>query len=311
MSKTRFSYAIILAISIFFNIILFFNSKSEPSKNNPFVNEYPFLARRILNENFNDVLVNFLDLRSNLRATVAPFGESFSFYFEYLLTGTSIGVNEKEEFYAASLFKLPVIMAYYRQLERLKEKEDPVLTIGEEDIDREFGDLWKKGVGFKIKISDAIKLAILESDNTAIRLVVPRITENDFEHVYQALDIDLRNDDGGARLTTKGYSSILKALYFSSVLEKEDSQQILDLLTKTKFVDKLPAGVPENIAVAHKIGVYNKNGENEAYMDCGVVYVPNRPYALCMLSVSDEQTARDRMANISRKIYDYVSSVKK
>lgn len=306
MSKTRFFYSIILAVSIFFNIILFFSCRVNCS-NDPIINQYPLLAKRILNENFNDILVNFLDLRTDLRTTVEPFGQTFSFYFEYLPTGTTIGVNEKEEFYAASLFKLPVIMSYYRQQERLKERTDPVLTVSEEDLDQEFGDLWKKGAGYRIKMSDAIKLAITDSDNTAIRLVVPQITEDDFEHVYQALDIDLRRDDGGARLTTKGYTSILKALYFSSVLEKDDSQNILDLLTKTKFVDKLPAGVPQNIPVAHKIGVYNKDGENEAYMDCGIVYIPNRPYALCMLSISNEDIARERMKLISKKIYDYVS----
>ncbi len=306
MSKHRFFYSILLAISIFLNIVLLVTCRNG-CDNKPLVSQYPFLARRIFNENFNDILVNFLDLRTNLRSTVAPYENTFSFYFEYLPTGTSIGVNEKEEFYAASLFKLPVIMAYYRQLERLKQREDPLLTISKEDIDKEFGDLWKKGVGYKIKMSDAIKLAIVDSDNTAIRLVVPQITESDFEHVYQALDIDLRTDDGGARLTTKGYTSILKALYFSSVLEKDDSNQILDLLTKTKFVDKLPSGVSDEVPVAHKIGVYNKNGENEAYMDCGVIYVPNRPYALCMLSISDEQKARERMQLISKKIYDYVS----
>lgn len=307
MSKTRFIYATFLAISIFLNIVLFLGCRVNCSSN-PTLNQYQFLARRILNENFNDILVNFLDLRTDLRAIVEPFNQSFSFYFEYLPTGTSIGVNEKEEFYAASLFKLPVIMSYFRQQERLKERTDPTLTVSEEDIDKEFGELWRKGAGYKIKMSDAIKLAITDSDNTAIRLVVPQITENDFEHVYQALDIDLRRDEGGARLTTKGYTSILKALYFSSVLEKNDSQKILDLLTKTKFVDKLPAGVPSNIPVAHKIGVYNKNGENEAYMDCGIVYVPNRPYALCMLSISDEEVARERMKLISKKIYDYVSA---
>lgn len=307
MSKTRFIYAIFLAISIFLNIVLFLGFKNS-GLNNTSTNQYPFLARRILNENFNDILVNFLDLRTDVKATVEPFGQTFSFYFEYLPTGTSIGVNEKEEFYAASLFKLPVIMSYFRQQERLKERTDPTLTVSEEDLDKEFGDLWRKGAGYRIKMSDAIKLAITDSDNTAIRLVVPQITEDDFEHVYQALDIDLRRDDGGARLTTKGYTSILKALYFSSVLEKADSQSILDLLTKTKFVDKLPAGVPKNIAVAHKIGVYNKDGENEAYMDCGIVYIPNRPYVLCMLSISDEDIARERMKLISKKIYDYVSA---
>lgn len=271
--------------------------------------QYPLLAKRILNENFSDIILNFLDLRTDLKSTVAPWGNSFSFYFEYLPTGTSIGVNEKEEFYAASLFKVPVVMAYYHQLEKQKSKEDPILTIRAKDINKEFGNLWKKGVGYKIRMSEAIKLALQESDNTAIELVVPRITEDDFRHVYDALDIDLVSDGNGAKLTTKGYSSILKALFFSSALTKGYSQEILNYLSKTIFVDKLPAGVPNNIIVAHKIGVFNKNhNQEEAFMDCGIVYVPDRRYILCMLSISDEQTARERMSMISKKVYDYVSS---
>ncbi len=308
---------VVLAISVFLNIFLFLKSTSYSKKESggtsvELQKKYPLLAKRIFNENFNDILLNFLELRSDLRAATKPWGDNFSLYFEYLPTGTSININGTKEFYQASLFKLPVTMAYYHQLERLKEREDKTVEIREIDIDKEFGDLWKKGVGYRLKMSEAIRLALTESDNTAIKLVVPRITEDDFNAVYEALDIDLHADGSGSVITTKGYSSILKALYFSSVLEEEDSQHILDLLTKTKFVDKLPAGVPHDVLVAHKIGVFNKEeGDGEAFMDCGIVYVPNRPYSLCMYSQSDEQTARERMKKISRIVYDYVSAVNK
>lgn len=301
-----------LAVSLILNVFLFFKPKySEKGLNTSteLQKKYPLLAKRIFNENFNDILLNFLELRSELRSTTQPWQDSFSLYFEYLPTGTSININGTKEFYQASLFKLPVAMAYYHQLERLKNREDKTVEIREIDIDSEFGDLWKKGVGHKIKMSEAIRLALVESDNTAIKLVVPRITEDDFNAVYEALDIDLHTDGSGSIITTKGYSSILKALYFSSVLEENDSHHILDLLTKTKFVDKLPSGVPNDIPVAHKIGVFNKTeGNDEAFMDCGIVYVPNRPYSLCMYSQSDEQTARERMKKISRLVYDYIST---
>jgi beta-lactamase class A len=307
-------FFIVFALSVLINtftLILFFQNKSIVEAERNFESQqkiYPLLSKRILREFRQDILLNFLDLRSDLRATVAPWEHEFSFYFEYLPTGSSIGVNEKDEFYAASLFKLPVVMAHYYQLERLKSTEDPVLTIGPEHIDKEFGDLWKKGVGYSLKASEAISLALRESDNTAIKLIVSKITEQDFEKVYESLDIELTTDNNGAKLTTKGYSSILKALYFSSILDKENSQKILDMLTETRFIDKLPAGVPENIPVAHKIGVFNKEGKDEAYMDCGIVYIPQRPYVLCMLSKSNEQIAREKMQLISQKVYDFVSS---
>lgn len=272
--------------------------------------KYPLLSKRILNEYPQDILINFLDLRAALREKVGTFEEStFGVYFEYLPTGTSIGVNERYEVYAASLFKLPVIMTYYRWKERTGRNDDPKLIVKESELDSNFGNLWKKGAGYKIRLSEAVRLAIIESDNTAARVIVSYLKEEeDFKAVYEGLDIDLKTDSAGTLLTAKSYSSILKALYFSAVLNKDDSNEILNLLTKTNFPDKLAAGVPQSIPVAHKIGNYIGENENDlAYSDCGIVYVPRRPYILCMVSVSNEDVARERMQSISRIVYDFVS----
>ena len=174
-------------------------------------------------------------------------------------------------------------------------------------LDSEFGNLWKKGEGYKLKASEAVKLALIESDNTAAQALLPFVTTKDFNAVYEALDIDLRTDNKGALVSAKNYSSILKALYFSSVIGKDSSEEILDLLTKTKFSDKLAASVPEDVRVAHKIGDFIDKDGNNGYRDCGIVYVPRRPYVLCMFSVGDEQLARERMQLASKTIYDYVA----
>ena len=258
-----------------------------------------------------DVLISFLDLRYALRKETSSYGNSFGLYFEYLSTGTSINVNGNNEFYAASLFKLPVVMAYYKHNEKNELKHDPELTLTQDMIDKDFGNLWKKGVGYKLNASEAVDLAIKESDNTAAKALVPLINKADFDSVYEGLDIDLNSDNNGALLSAKNYTSILKALYFSSILNRDDSNLILDKLTKTKFPDKLAAGIPPEIPVAHKIGDYSDEKGNEAFMDCGIVFIPKRPYALCMLSVSDEQEARIRMQKISKIVYEFVSSTEK
>lgn len=274
--------------------------------------KYPLLATRILNENPVDVLINFLTLRSDLTNETAPWGDNFGVYFEYLPTGTSININGTSQFHAASLFKTPVVMAYYHTKERLHETNDPIATIEPQDLDNQFGDLWKKGAGYKLPLSEVVKIALEDSDNTAAKILVRYIGTVDFEAVYQGLDINLDVDKQGAVLTPKSYSSILKALYFSSVLNKDDSQIILNYLSNTSFPDKLEAGIPNGVTVAHKIGDFNLNDSdrsNDVYSDCGIVYVPRRPYLLCMISRTDEQTARVRMQDISKIIYDYISSI--
>ena len=169
-------------------------------------------------------------------------------------------------------------------------------------IDNRFGDLWKKGVGFEISMDEAARLALVNSDNTAAEALSPAITQKDFEDVYQGLDIDIQVSSQGAILNAKNYASILKALYFSAVLTKDDSQKILSYLAESEFDDKLTAGVPKEVPVAHKIGVMEK----DSYRDCGIVYVPNRPYLLCMISHGSEQQAQQRMREVSQMIYDYV-----
>lgn len=266
---------------------------------------YEFLSPRIFRDVHPDFIFNFLQLRADLHKRLDPLGDNFGMYFEYLPTGTSININAGSEFYAASLFKLPVVMAYYRHKERTGEKNLKV-KLTKEMLDNRFGDLWMKGVGYEISLDEAVKLALIKSDNTAAEALAPAITQEDFDDVYEGLDIDLQIASEGAVMTARNYSSILKALYYSAVLTKADSQEILSYLTQSEFDDKLRAGIPTDIKVAHKIGVI----DNQSYRDCGIVYVPGRSYILCMISNGTEDEARERMKSVSKMIYDYVSSAK-
>lgn len=303
----------VLFVSIIANVVLFVLWQNVLKNENHFAQlqeKYPYLSKRILMEFPQDILINFLPLRKKIKETTRSYGKSFAVYFEYLPTGTSIGINEKDEFIAASLFKLPVVMAYYRHKEQAHNDADPTIKLKKDMLDKRFGDLWQKGEGYEINLKDAVRTTLEKSDNTAARALVPQIAQEDFADVYQGLDIDLKVKDQGALLSAKQYASILKALFYSAVLTKDHSQEILSYMTQTDFHDKLPAGIPDNVSVAHKIGVVELENY-EAYLDCGIVYLPRRPYVLCMISQSDEETARIRMKNMSKVVYEYVAGVKK
>ena len=268
--------------------------------------KYRFLSPRVLAEIHSDFLLNFLNLRDNLHQKIDPLKDNFALYFEYLPSGTSIGINSGNEFFAASLFKLPVVMAYLRHKENINSKNDIKVRLTSDMLDNRFGDLWKKGEGYEIGLDEAARLSLEKSDNTAAKALGAAITQKDFDDVYRGIDINLQMNDKGTVMTAKNYSSILKALYFSAVLTRDDSETILSYLTKSDFNDKLTAGVPSDITVAHKIGVI----DNESYMDCGIIYIPKRPYILCMVSKGTEDEARNRMSSVSKAIYDYVKNTK-
>jgi beta-lactamase class A len=265
------------------------------------------LAKRVLIPGYHDILINFLPLRQNLQAKVKPYGDSFAFYFQYLPTGVSIGVNSANEFDAASLLKVPFVMAYYHQKERSELINDNTqVAITQIYLDKEFGNLWQRGIGAKVSLGEAVKLSLVESDNTAFHLLADQTSMDDLNAVYEGLDINFDDVSGRLYISAKDYSSIFQALYFSSVLTKKDSEEILTYLTETIFHDKLPGPLPKDIKVAHKIGVYSNKS---IFQDCGIVYAPDRPYLLCMISKSTDAEATRRMNDISKTIYDYVSTV--
>lgn len=304
MKKFLLVFCILIALGMIFSFYLWSADGKKEREFQESVTKYSFLSPRILRETHDDYIFNFLELRSKLHEKVDQLKDNFAMYFEYLPTGTSIGINSTNEFYAASLFKLPLVMAYFRHKERTNSDKSLKVKLTKDMIDNRFGDLWKKGVGYEIDLDDAAKIALVKSDNTAAEALGPIITQNDFDEVYQGLDINIQIASQGAILTTRNYSSILKALYFSAVLTKLDSQKILSYLAQTEFNDKLVAGVPSEVPVAHKIGVI----EGDSYRDCGIIYLPSRPYILCMISKGTEAEAQQRMKDVSKMIYDYVST---
>jgi beta-lactamase class A len=305
--KSRF-IVIILLLSLIANLILFFYLASSNSENkySSLEKKYPLISKRVLRDTPQDTLLNFLKLRNKMDSMTASYSGDFAIYFEYIPTGVSIGINPNSDFQAASLLKLPVTMAYYRGQEDSGKFSNPVLTLTREMIDDGFGDLWKKGEGYQISAEDAVKLALQKSDNTAVKALLSQIDEKSFDEVYNGLDISSRVYQEYPILNARQYASILKALYFSSLLSFNNSEKILEILTHSEYNDKLPAGVPKDVTIAHKIGVF----EDKLYSDCGIIYVPRRPYVLCMVSKSDERIARERMKTISKTIYDYVSDAK-
>ncbi len=268
--------------------------------------EYPLLARRIFGSQPSDILINFTQLRSDLRSYLTTYDQKTGIYFEYLPSGISIGINEKEDFLFASLLKLPVAMAIYKTVSKGNLRMDEALTLQEEHKDTGFGSLWKKATGTKLTVSEAINISLKQSDNTANKLLLSRIPISELSTVFDALDIPKAMLDDKLSISPKNYSSVLKSLFFSSYLEENQSQEILSILTKTEFPDMLHSGIPDDIPVAHKIGIHDDKG---IYLDCGIIYVPSRPYLLCIMTRElSKEEATTIMRDIAAKTYAFVSS---
>ncbi len=71
-------------------------------------------------------------------------------------------------------------------------------------------------------------------------------------------------------------------------------------MKRQKFNERIPAGLPENVVVAHKTGSI-KGVRNDA----GIVYAPNGPYVIALFSkgLTDEKAGVIALADVSRIVW--------
>lgn len=268
--------------------------------------DYPLLAPRIFLANPNDPLINFTALRLQLRTYLVENNLKGSLYFEYLPTGTNVRVDDDSQEAAASLMKIPAVMELYKAAELGRIDLDTPYPLQEEWLDDRFGSLYTKGAGYTLTLREAAQIALKESDNTAINMIIAlsRDQLNPTENVLTFLDVDfLRPDEDRLTISARSYSSFLKCLYFSCYLNLENSNEILTLLNNTTFNNRLRAGVPPEVTMSHKIGTFS----DSVMSDCGIIYEPKRPYILCiMLEVPDDQSSNEHFSKMSKMTYDFV-----
>lgn len=271
--------------------------------------EYPLLAKRLFVENPNDHVINFASLRQELKKYMGDESLNGSIYFEYLPTGTSIRVDGDELRLAASLIKLPAAMDLYRAAELGQVDLDKKVTLQESWIDGGYGTLYQKGAGYKLTLRDAAKIMLTESDNTALKAIAYSTNGklSPDQRAINALDADIsQNPDLTVSIGARSYTSFLKCLYFSCYLTKDDSQELLKYLTESTFDNRITAGIDDkSVKVAHKIGVANTTTQS----DCGIVYLPSRNYALCiMINGDDNAQTNKHIADLSKKVYTFVKT---
>jgi beta-lactamase class A len=237
-----------------------------------------------------------------------------SVYFRDLNNGPTFGVNADAKYIPASLLKVPVMMAFYHLAD-----DNPSVLEKKVRYDKEI-DLGISGtqlippqkplqVGKEYTIDELIHSAIVYSDNQAVVLLINELPAQELIELYKLLGVDQGVLEGpGGTLTVKNYAAFFRILFNSSYLSQERSEKALGLLAQTDFTEGIVAGVPKNITVAHKFGESGTYDMHQIH-DCGVVYYPNHPYLLCIMtkgkSTNDIEKA---ISQISSFVYNKIAN---
>ena len=249
----------------------------------------------------------------DLRKQAIQNGEAqkISIYFRNLNNTSWTGIEEDELFDLASLKKLILLIAYLRSAE-----DDPALASkeiyyhGDRDDDAFYksNHFLKKGQIYPVR--DLIVDMIVKSGNDSANSIFEDFDEHELAQVYIDLDLPFPEVGKVDLISPKIYSRLFRILYSSTYLQRDLSEQALLLLSQAEFDKGLTALLPSDLIVAHKFGeriTVLPSGQNEFQLhDCGIVYYPDNPYFLCVMTKgTDFLKLEGVIAKISLLTYEY------
>lgn len=260
-------------------------------------------------QSFHDEIEKVIEKLKNERKI-----SDVSVYFREMNNGLWFEINGNADFSPASLLKMPLMMAYLREAEANPKILTDLLTFTQnenlydkQNIKPEV--LLEEGKQYSVK--DLIGRMVIYSDNSAQALLMKNANYF-WQKPYADLGIDLpESKDTENFMSVIDYARFFRILYNASYLNRYYSNLALGILSESKFKDGISTSVPNDIAVAHKFGE-RSTGDSKQLHDCGIIYDPDTPYLLCIMTRGDDlKDLSLAIQEISKEVYRDIARQKK
>ncbi|HUR00069.1 MAG TPA: serine hydrolase, partial [Gemmatimonadaceae bacterium] len=177
-----------------------------------------------------------------------------------------------------------------------------------------------KRIGQRVPVDTLLRLMITRSSNfatnTLIALVGAQQTTQTMRglgaqriQVLRGVEDQKAFDRGMVNTTTaRDLAIILRALELGNAAPDEATRSMRQILLAQEFNEKIPAGVPPGVPVAHKTGEITAHSH-----DAAIVYPRGRkPYVLVVLTrgLQDGNKSSKLIADISRLVYDHATGTR-
>jgi beta-lactamase class A len=306
---------LILIISLSINLILTLILITKPTTPNE-VTTPPFNFTRPQTTAFEDAatssasILHYNGLKDQLITIIdeqASQSAKVSLYLQDITTGATLGINENQGFFPASLLKIPIMMAILKKVDNQEMALTDKITLIQLDFDAGSGDLYLKPVGTKFTINELLSHMIKSSDNTAKNALKRQLSTAELNAPFVHVGIPNPYLSTDQSVTPRNYTRLFKSLYHSTYLSSQLSEKALNFATDTLTENLLAAEIPSEIQVAHKYG----SQEGRTLSDCGIIYDPSNPYLLCiMVNSPDNNLAASIIRTLSGNIYRFISTAK-
>ncbi|MEH1783968.1 MAG: serine hydrolase [Nostoc sp.] len=228
-------------------------------------------------------------------------------------TGNYVDVNGSTSFPAASTIKVPILIAFFQDVDAGKIRLDEMLTMQQDLVAGGSGTLQYKPPGTQYAALEVVTKMITISDNTATNMLIARLggmdALNQRFRTWGLTTTVIRNqlpDLQGTNTTSPKELGNLMAIVSQGNLVSVPSRDLmLDILRRTEKDTLLPSGLGTGARVYHKTGDIGT-----MLADTGLIVVPTGKRYIASVMVKrpeNDPRAEKLISSISRAAYQEFS----
>jgi beta-lactamase class A len=252
-------------------------------------------------------------IKPQIESAIAQYKSlSAGMFFLDLDTGDYLDIKGDRVFPAASTIKLPILIAFYQDVDAGKVSLDETLVMKSDLVASGSGTMQDEPDGTRFSIRETVNKMITISDNTATNMIIERLggiaKVNERFRTWGLTDTRIRNwlgDFQGTNTTSSVDMVKLLAMLSRDKLVSESSrEQALELLRRTTTRTLLPSGLGTGAVIADKTGDIGF-----VVGDAGIIDMPNGKRYLAAIFVKrpyNDPIVRDFVRRVSRIVYNYL-----
>jgi beta-lactamase class A len=227
--------------------------------------------------------------------------------------GTYVDINASSSFSSASTIKIPILVAFFQDVDAGKIRLDEKLVMQKEMLAGGSGDMQYKPVGTEYTALEVATKMMTISDNTATNMLIARLGGIDaLNQRFQSWGLTatvIRNllpDLQGTNLTTpKDLGNLMVMVSQGNLVSMPSRDRMLYIMRRNARNHLLPTGLAAGATIAHKTGDIGTT-----IADAGVVDMPTSKRYIIAVMVNrpnNASSAEKLIGAISRAAYQHFS----
>lgn len=258
-------------------------------------------------------------LEDKLKSRIASFNGTVGLVIKDLDTGWEIDLNQGRLMPAASLVKIPIMLAYFYAAKEGKVNLQNTVYLRSSDKVAGSKVLGNMPTGSRFTVEGLFGPMITQSDNAAANALISLFGFDKLNYYFKKMGLKNTNlarkmmdfserKDGVENYTTAADCAyLLNQLYQGRFLDKKTSRRCMEILGEQKINDRIPRKLPRASAfVAHKTGL-----ERRICHDVGIVFTSQGDFLICVLVKHRDKTAQNAkrlISDIALSTYRYYCS---